>query len=158
MSYESARIATADDLDAIAAIGDAVLEPLPEARGGPIFTALEIGFDTPRGRASKAISEPANAGCAVGEFDGVVFGYAVWTIEQLDGGGTLGRLHDFAVHPDARSVGIGEAMMDLLVADLDGRGCVGVDAWALPGDRATKNFFESFGLKARLLTAHRKLR
>ncbi len=157
MAYESARLAATDDLDEIAAIGGAVLEPLPQARGGPIFTALEIGFDTPRGRARRALSAPDTAGCAVGEFDGVVFGYAVWTIEQLDGGGTLGRLHDFAVHPDARSVGIGEAMMDLIVADLKDRGCVGVDAWALPGDRATKNFFESFGLKARLLTAHRKL-
>ena len=28
---------------------------------------------------------------------------------------------------------------------------------ALPGDRATKNFFESFGLKARLLTVHAPL-
>jgi ribosomal protein S18 acetylase RimI-like enzyme len=158
MTYESARLATTDDLDAIAMIGEAVLEPLPEARGGPIFTALEIGFDTPSGRALKALSEPDSAGCAVGEFDGLVFGYAVWTIELLDGGGTLGRLHDFAVHPEARGVGIGEAMMDLLVADLNDRGCVGVDAWALPGDRATKNFFESFGLKARLLTAHRALR
>ena len=157
MGYESARLATESDLDAVEAIGEAVLAPLPEARGGPIFTSLELGFSTPRTRAAHAIAEPDRAGCAVGEFDGIVFGYAVWTIENLDGGGSLGRLHDFAVHPDARGVGIGEAMMDLVVADLQSRGCVGVDAWALPGDRATKNFFESFGLKARLLTAHRKL-
>jgi ribosomal protein S18 acetylase RimI-like enzyme len=155
MCFESARLATTEDLEAIAGIGAAVLEPLPEARGGPIFTSLELGFDTPEGRATRALAEPSRAGCAVGEFDGVVFGYAVWTIENLSGGGTLGRLHDFAVHPDARGVGIGEAMMDLIVADLGDRGCVGVDAWALPGDRSTKNFFESFGLKARLLTAHR---
>ena len=155
MGYESARLATAEDLDAIEDIGEAVLEPLPDARGGPIFTSLEIGFSTPRSRAASALSDPERAGCAVGEFDGIVFGYSVWAIESLDGGGTLGRLHDFAVHPDARGVGIGEAMMNLIVADLEERGCVGVDAWALPGDRATKNFFESFGLKARLLTAHR---
>lgn len=157
MDYESARLATAHDLGAIAEIGGAVLAPLPEARGGPIFTALELGFDTPAGRAERALAGSSSGGCAVGEFGGVVFGYAVWTIEDLDGGGTLGRLHDFAVHPDARGVGIGEAMMDLIVAALRDRGCVGVDAWALPGDRATKNFFESFGLKARLLTAHRAL-
>lgn len=155
MGYESARLATAEDLDAIEDIGEAVLEPLPDARGGPIFTSLEIGFSTPRSRAASALSDPERAGCAVGEFDSIVFGYSVWTIEPLDGGGTLGRLHDFAVHPDARGVGIGEAMMNLIVVDLEERGCVGVDAWALPGDRATKNFFESFGLKARLLTAHR---
>jgi len=34
-------------------------------------------------------------------------------------------------------------------------GCAGVDGVALPGDRAAKQFFESAGLKARLLTMHR---
>ncbi len=119
-----------------------------------MFSSFEIGFATPRDRVTDAL-DAENAAAAVGEFDGVVFGYAVWRIEELDTGDLLGRLYDFAVHPDARGVGIGEAMMDLIVADLTGRGCIGVDAWALPGDRATKNFFESFGLKARLLTAHR---
>ncbi len=157
MAFESARLATTDDLASIDEIGRAVLAPLPEARGGPIFTAFELGFSSPVERASAALESPDAKGCAVGEFEGVVFGYAVWTVEALATGDHLGRLHDFTVHPDARGVGIGEAMMNLVVADLTERGCVGVDAWALPGDRATKNFFESFGLKARLLTAHRKL-
>ena len=156
MAFESARLATIDDVAEIGEIGTAVLAPLPDARGGPIFTAFEVGFSTPEERAVAALESPDTQGCAVGEFEGVVFGYAVWTIEPLDTGELLGRLHDFAVHPDARGVGIGEAMMNLVVHDLTERGCVGVDAWALPGDRATKNFFESFGLKARLLTAHRR--
>ena len=33
----------------------------------------------------------------------------------------------------------------------------GVDATALPGDRLTKNFFESNGFTARLLIMHRRL-
>ena len=37
------------------------------------------------------------------------------------------------------------------------KGCVGVEATALPGERATKNFFEEHGLKARLLTVYRSL-
>jgi hypothetical protein len=32
-----------------------------------------------------------------------------------------------------------------------------MDSLALPGDRATKNFFESFGLKARAIVVHRSL-
>jgi GNAT superfamily N-acetyltransferase len=60
--------------------------------------------------------------------------------------------------PDARSVGVGEALMDLIVAWCEQRRCVGIDAHALPGNRATKNFFETFGFKARLLTVHRPLR
>jgi hypothetical protein len=37
------------------------------------------------------------------------------------------------------------------------RGCVGVDGLALPGNRATKNFFETFGLVARAIVVHRRL-
>ena len=36
-------------------------------------------------------------------------------------------------------------------------GCVGVDSLALPGNRHTKNFFETFGFKARALVVHRSL-
>lgn len=77
-------------------------------------------------------------------------------IQTLSSGELMGVLHDFVVDAEAQDVGIGEAMMNLVVEKLTKRGCIGVDAWALPGDRATKNFFESFGLKARLLTAHRR--
>ena len=48
--------------------------------------------------------------------------------------------------------------MDLLVAWAQERGAVGIDALALPGDRHTKNFFETFGLTARALVVHRDLR
>ncbi|NIR35956.1 MAG: hypothetical protein GWN79_05560 [Actinobacteria bacterium] len=37
------------------------------------------------------------------------------------------------------------------------RGCEGIDSLALPGDRHTKNFFETFGLVARALRVHRAL-
>ena len=36
-------------------------------------------------------------------------------------------------------------------------GCIGVDSLALPGDRDTKNFFETHGLVARAITVHRTL-
>ena len=45
--------------------------------------------------------------------------------------------------------------MNLVLDELRAAGCIGIDSRALPGDRETKNFFESFGLKARLLTVHR---
>ena len=51
MAFESARLATIDDLADIREIGNAVLAPLPDARGGPIFTAFEVGFSTPVERA-----------------------------------------------------------------------------------------------------------
>lgn len=91
----------------------------------------------------------------VGTYDDVVFGYGLALFEQLGDGRLLGRLDDLVVDADARGSGIGEAMMNLMIAEMREAGCIGVDSRALPGDRATKNFFESFGLKARLLVVHR---
>jgi hypothetical protein len=48
-------------------------------------------------------------------------------------------------------------MMDAVVAWARQHGCRGVDALALPGQRDTKNFFESHGLVARALVVHRDL-
>lgn len=49
------------------------------------------------------------------------------------------------VSPDVRRTRIGTAIYELLVAEGP------VELWAKPGDRATKSFAESLGLKARLL-------
>ena len=37
------------------------------------------------------------------------------------------------------------------------RACIGADALALPGNRATKNFFEQNGFVARSIVMHRPL-
>jgi len=47
--------------------------------------------------------------------------------------------------------------MDLVLEWCDARGCRGVDSLALPGERATKNFFERYGLTARAIIVHRPL-
>jgi GNAT superfamily N-acetyltransferase len=86
-----------------------------------------------------------------------VFGYGLIGYETLLDGSRLARLHHFLVDAEIRKSGIGEAMMNLVVDLATEQGCIGVDSVALPGDRDTKNFFESFGLKARLLTVHRSL-
>ena len=67
----------------------------------------------------------------------------------------VGLIQDLYVEPEARSVGLGEMLLNDLLAFFSARGIVEVDASALPGDRATKNFFESAGFKARLLIMHR---
>lgn len=61
------------------------------------------------------------------------------------------------VEPEARGVGVGSAMAQALLDWFAAAGCHGVDAPALPGDRESKQLFESFGLSARLLVLHRAL-
>ena len=66
-------------------------------------------------------------------------------------------VEDLFVLDEARSVGLGETLMDALLDWCRARGCRGVDAVALPGHRATKNFFEESGFTARLIVMYRSL-
>ncbi|MDH3754909.1 MAG: GNAT family N-acetyltransferase, partial [Acidimicrobiia bacterium] len=72
-------------------------------------------------------------------------------------GSRLAVLEQIYVLPEARGVGVGESIMGEVEAFAQSQGCIGIDSLALPGDRATKNFFETFGLVARAITVHRKL-
>ena len=67
-------------------------------------------------------------------------------------------LDDIFVEPEAREVGVGEAMVDDVVDWCRDAGCIGIDSFALPGNRSTKNFFETFGFTARMLVVHKWLR
>jgi len=152
---EHARFATLDDLDAVGAIASAIAADLPDKRGGMLFLRRESGGDA-MVRAKREI-ESDSGFAVVGTYDNVVFGYSVVQIERLDDGGLLARVDDLAVDEDIRASGIGEAMMNLVMDTARERGCFGIDSRALPGDRHTKNFFESFGLKARMLVVHKTL-
>ncbi|MGF1599541.1 MAG: GNAT family N-acetyltransferase [Acidimicrobiales bacterium] len=153
---EGARPATSADLAAIEAVAQRVRHDLDGGRGADLFFAREAGPWPARDRWCDRL-EADDGVVLVGTYSGAILGYAVAVVEPLLDGRLLGVIEDLAVDPEARGVGIGEAMMDGLLVELRRLGCIGVDARALPGDRQTKNFFESFGLKARLLTVHRAL-
>jgi GNAT superfamily N-acetyltransferase len=88
----------------------------------------------------------------VGELAGAVVGYL-----SASRTGAVGTIDAIFVDPGCRSVGVGSALLDEALAWMAGEGCTGVDAYALPGARHTKNFFEEAGLTARLLVVHRPL-
>ena len=94
----------------------------------------------------------------VGLIDATIVGFGAMHLETLHDHDVLAVVTDLYVVKEARGVGVGEAMMDLLLDHAGDAGAVGIDALALPGDRATKNFFERFGLTARAILVHRSLR
>lgn len=57
----------------------------------------------------------------------------------------------------ARELGAGATLIDELRKHARLQGCTRIDAYALPGDRLTKNLFERAGMKARLLIASSEL-
>ena len=153
---EGARPATAGDASRVAELAQQARAELRPERGGPLFLDRDAG---PAPVPSDAAEGETLDGRRmwVGTFDDVVVGYAVAAVEPVPEGAPLGRLDEVYVEGEARGVGIGEAMMNLVLEWLKSCGCRGVDGYALPGMRDTKNFFETFGFTARLLVVHHRL-
>ncbi len=154
---EAARPATAEDVPRLAELARAAIAELAPMRGGSVWRAREARTE-PVEPGLEALLDDPNARLVAGTFDGVVVGYAAAHVEELGDGSRLGVVDDIFVEEEARGVGVGEAMIDDLVAWCAERGCLGVDAMALPGHRLTKNFFEEAGFTARKLVMHHSLR
>lgn len=155
---EAARPAGPGDLPALAALARQAIDELALLRGGAVWRQQD-GRREPvdEGLAAQLADGPEAGLVVAGTVDGTVVAYGVSRLEPLADGTTLSVVTDLYVEPAARGIGIGEAMMGLLVGHAEDAGAVGIDSLALPGDRATKNFFETFGLKARAIVVHRAL-
>ena len=153
---EGARPATEADIDALAALAARGSTEMSSLRGGSVWSRLEARREPLLAGLTEDLR--SNEVCLiVGTIDGAVVGYGAARLVALHDGTLLGRVEDIYVMPEARGVGVGEAMMDMLFGWAQARGCVGVDSLALPGDRDTKNFFETHGMVARSITVHRAL-
>jgi ribosomal protein S18 acetylase RimI-like enzyme len=153
---ESSRPATAADISRIVELARLVRAELSAMRGGELWAEREA-WPEPLDDAYSALLDRDDALLVVGSIDDVIVGYGAVVVETLRSGAHLGVVTDLFVEDEARAVGVGESMVDALVEHCRARDCLGVDSRALPGHRATKNFFETHGFTARALVMHRHL-
>jgi len=153
---EAVRVATPEDLPALVALAGSLVAELTPMRGGRIWAVREARPGPADEAYGKLLMDPS-ACVVVGTLDDVVVGFGVATVEPLTDGGKLGVVSELFVDEEARAVGVGETMLESLVAFCRREGCVGVDAFALPGHRAAKNFFEESGFTARAIVMHHAL-
>lgn len=154
---EGARRASAADIPRLAELWRAARDELgSQVRGGPLFVGREARSE-PVEESLAADIEADEAVVLAGTVDDVVVGLAAGRAEPLRDGRRLGVIRELFVETGARGVAVGEAMMNELLAWFREQDCIGVDAYALPGARATKNFFEASGFSARLLVMHHRL-
>lgn len=90
--------------------------------------------------------------CVVGTVDEIAVGMGI-----VSAPGSVACVNGIYVAKDARGVGVGESIMAELLRWASEQGSGGVDADVLPGDRLTKNFFESHAMSARKLTLFREI-
>lgn len=149
------RDATGDDLEVLSEAHRLGQSAVVDARGGPLDTLLK-GRGEPIAESFAEDIAEQDTHVRIGTGDGSFLGYCVMKVQSLRDGTTLGVVTDLWVHPDARGIGVGHALMGDAADRAQTLGCIGIDARALPGDRATKNFFESFGLVARAIEVHKR--
>jgi ribosomal protein S18 acetylase RimI-like enzyme len=90
-------------------------------------------------------------------FGEAIVAYGVLEFSNTNDNQRLASIKEIFVLKDARSVGVGESLINSLTAKAINSKAVGIDSFALPGDRETKNFFETQGMVARLIQVYRPL-
>jgi len=150
----NARRAVVADLGEVTRLCAEAIDELRPRRGGAIWSQREARAEP----LEASLEATMGTGLlTVVCIDDTIVGYAGVDLIELHNGSVLGQVTDIYVTPDARSVGCGEALLGLVEGWCREQGCIGIDSIALPGDRETKNFFETFGLTARALRVHRSL-
>lgn len=131
-------------------------EAVTDARGGALDILLR-GRPEPIEKSFLDDLASADHSVLVATANDQPVGYLVARRQVLRSEEAILMVSDLWVHPKARGIGLGSALMQDALEIASSSGCVGIDARALPGDRATKNFFESFGLVARTIEVHRAI-
>lgn len=88
----------------------------------------------------------------VSTIDDVVLGYL-----ELEIAGDTARVMQVYVEPQAREVGFGDWLLEAALTEARTQGCIVIEGYALPGDRATKNLYERAGITARKITVSKAL-
>ena len=155
----SARAAEIADIESIVALRTAARAAIVDDRGGELDNLLsEVPAKPLEEWYRAALEQHGSTSVLLGTVDDLVVGYVVGEISSLPNDDRLMTVTELYVRPEARGVGVGRGLLDALMQIAGERQCRGVDARALPGDRVTKNFFESFGLVARSIVVHIDLR
>ena len=153
---EAARPATADDVLRVLELSAQLRAELVGNRGGDLWQRTHDPVEHTAPGLRSLLGYPEDC-VLVGTLDDSTVGYLIARAHTLADGSRLAAISELYVEPGAREVAVGEALVNRVLAWATEHGCVGVDATALPGDRAAKNFFETNGFVARSLTMHRPL-
>jgi L-amino acid N-acyltransferase YncA len=151
----TARPARRDDLPEIVILYRLLEAEMTELRD---MWPVADGLAEPIDRSLRALLDDPDWYLYVGEIDGSTEGFLAGQDQPLlpqGEGRIVGSIELIFTRGDAREVGVAEAMMDRYTDDATARGVERFDAHVSPGHRASKNFFESHGFRARSIIMHK---
>lgn len=149
-----ARLATPEDLPHLVRLYGELEEEMVAL--SPLWPPAS-GLPGDPGEALLGDLESGDSVVVVGRIDAEVVGFGIVRAEPLPASdATMAAIRYIFTELPAREVGVAAAMLDVLIATMEGRGVDLFDAHVLPGHRLAKNFFESAGFKARHIVMHRK--
>jgi len=154
-AHAAARPATRTDLPDLVRLYDHLSAEMAALR--PVWP-LTDGLATPESATFERMLESAEWSVLVGTLDDVAVGFLAWCEEPMlpqAEGERIASVRFIFTEPEARTVGVGEAMMGQFLAGAAERGIRRFDAHVSPGHREAKNFFESNGFKARSIVMYR---
>lgn len=152
--HVTSRAATSDDVGTVIGMYRVLADEQEALR--PLWP-LADGLAEPAAAALEDILADDQSVLLIGEIDGYPLGFLWARVEALlpqADGEDVGVIRLIFTDPEARGVGVGDAMITQVLAELRGRGLRYFDARVSPGHRHAKNFFESNGFSARLIVMH----
>ncbi len=154
---EEAHNLAVEQREAFDALVDTAIAAISPVRGG----AALINRDHPRSTIEATIERflrgDSQALALIGTLDDMPVGFLVASVQPTDTFEQVASIEALWVDVDARQLGVGEVLLTTCLQWATAQNCVALDADALPGDRDTKNFFESHGLVARGIRVSRSL-
>ena len=142
------RQGSKDDTDVLEILESEARLSLVEFRGGD-----RLSVDIPVIGSKWALAlDDRSLHVLVGGLDESVMGYLVTRIKDK-----IAIVEQVFVTHDARTLGVGDALVSAIILWAKSNSFKSLDALALPGDRETKNLYERSGLVARLITVTKTL-
>ena len=146
------RDAAAGDAADLERLFSLAREELADRKGAWLWERSDSPFSDLQDAVRSVLNAPWIT--VVGSIDNVIVGYLIAEQKQMHADGDIGVVRGLYVEEGARDVGVGDALIMHALDRFKDAGCVGVDSWALPGERDTKNFYEAHGFSARTIVVH----
>ena len=150
-------MASAEDLETLKFLREEAISEAKNKRGGEVLLNLETFSDDSLAELSNWLTSPDHR-VVTGLFGEAVVAYGILEFSNTNDAQRIASIKEIFVLKEARSVGVGESVINFLIDEAIQHKVVGIDSFALPGDRETKNFFETQGMVARLIHVYRPLK